>query len=92
MFGFLSTEGGTNYSGYSNPELDTLLTDATATNDIDERADIYGQAVDILQEENPIIYLYRLRSLTAYSTDIAGVETFADGVVHLSHAAFVEAG
>jgi peptide/nickel transport system substrate-binding protein len=91
MFSFLSTGGGTNYSGYSNTEVDDLLTEAASINDTEERAELYGQAVEILQEENPIVYLYRVRSLTAYSTDIAGVETFADGVVHLSHAAFVEA-
>jgi len=91
MFNFLSTGQGNNYSGYSNPEVDQLLTDAAQTTDISDRADLYGDATAIVQEENPIIYLYRLRSLTAYSTDIAGVETFADGVVHLSNAAFVEA-
>lgn len=91
MFNFLSTGGGANYAGYSNPDVDELLTQASQTNDIAERADLYGQAVTQVQEDNPIIYLYRIRSLTGYSTDIAGVETFADGVVHLSNVAFVEA-
>lgn len=90
MFNFLSTGGGHNYSGYSNDDVDLLLTDAAETNDTAERADIYGEAVEKVQEDNPIIYLYRVRSLTAYSTGIAGIETFADGVVHLSNAAFVE--
>ena len=91
MYNFLSTGGGNNYSGYNNPEVDDLMTEAASVNDVDERADLYGQAIEIVQEDNPVIYLYRVRSLTAYSTGIAGVETFADGVVHLSHAAFVEA-
>ncbi|MBG6183136.1 peptide/nickel transport system substrate-binding protein [Arthrobacter sp. CAN_A214] len=91
MYNFLSTGGGANYSGYSNPEVDELLTQAAQSNDIEERSELYGQAVTQVQEDNPIIYLYRVRSLTGYSTDIAGVETFADGVVHLSNAAFVEA-
>lgn len=90
MFNFLSTGGGNNYSGYSNDDVDQLLTDAAETNDTAERADIYGEAVAKIQEDNPIIYLYRVRSLTAYSTGIAGIETFADGVVHLSRVAFVE--
>jgi peptide/nickel transport system substrate-binding protein len=91
MYNFLSTGGGNNYSGYSNEKVDELMSKAAAVNDTDERADLYGQVVEIVQEDNPVIYLYRVRSLTAYTTDIAGVETFADGVVHLSHAAFVEA-
>ncbi|KGJ78373.1 ABC transporter substrate-binding protein [Cryobacterium roopkundense] len=90
MFNFLSTGGGNNYSGYSNADVDTLLADAAATTDVSHRADLYGQAVAQVQEDNPIVYLYRQRSLTAYSTDIAGIHTFADGVVHLSDVAFVE--
>ena len=91
MYNFLATGGGNNYSGYSNSAVDDLMAEAAATNDTADRAELYGQAVQIVQEDNPVIYLYRVRSLTAYTTDIAGVETFADGVVHLSHAAFVEA-
>ncbi|KQR66517.1 ABC transporter substrate-binding protein [Frigoribacterium sp. Leaf172] len=90
-YNFLSTGGGNNYSGYSSDEVDDLLTRAAATNDIDERADLYGQAVAQVQEDDPIIYLYRVRSLTALSNEIAGVSTYADGVVRLSNAAFVEA-
>ncbi|MDY0944713.1 ABC transporter substrate-binding protein [Frigoribacterium sp. CFBP9039] len=90
-YNFLSTGGGNNYSGYSSEEVDDLLTRAATTNDVDERADLYGQAVAQVQEDDPIIYLYRVRSLTALSNEIAGVSTFADGVVRLSNAAFVEA-
>ncbi len=90
MFNFLSTGGGNNYSGYSNPEVDDTLKSAAQTNDDGERAELYGQAVAQVQEDNPLIYLYRQRSLTAYTTNVAGIETYADGVVHLSNAAFVE--
>ncbi|GAB3547809.1 ABC transporter substrate-binding protein [Arthrobacter tumbae] len=89
MFNFLATGGGNNYSGYNNPEVDQLLKSAAQVNDDGERAELYGQVVEQLQEDNPLIYLYRQRSLTAYSTDVAGIETFADGVVHLSNAAFL---
>jgi peptide/nickel transport system substrate-binding protein len=91
MYNFLSTGGGNNYSGYSSPEVDELLTEASQSNDIEERSELYGQAVTQVQEDNPIIYLYRQRNITAHTTNIAGVQTFTDGVVHLSNAAFVEA-
>ncbi|MHA7292388.1 ABC transporter substrate-binding protein [Arthrobacter sp. HLT1-21] len=91
MFNFLSTGGGNNYSGYSEDDVDALLQQAAQTIDEGERADLYGQVIEKVQEDNPLIYLYRVRSLTAYTTDIAGVETFADGVVHLSNVAFVDA-
>jgi len=90
MFNFLGTGQGNNYSGYSNADVDELLTEATATTDVSDRAELYGQVSAQVQEDNPIIYLYRQRSITAFSTGIAGIETFADGVVHLSNVAFVE--
>ncbi|HEY1156962.1 MAG TPA: ABC transporter substrate-binding protein, partial [Arthrobacter sp.] len=90
MYNFLATGGGNNYSGYSNPAVDKLLTDASASTDQAARAALYGKAVQQVQADNPIIYLYRIHSLTAYSNKVAGVETFADGVVHLSNAAFVK--
>jgi peptide/nickel transport system substrate-binding protein len=45
--------------------------------------------VEIIQRDLPILYIYRLRNLTAYTTDVAGVETFADGVVRLGRAGFL---
>lgn len=71
MFNFLSTGGGNNYSGYSNPAVDDLLTRAAQINDVGERAALYGQAVELVQQDNPLIYLYRQRNLTAYSTDVS---------------------
>lgn len=90
MYNFLATGGGNNYSGYSNPAVDKLLTDASTTTDQAARSALYGKAVQQVQADNPVIYLYRIHSLTAYSTKVAGIETFADGVVHLSNAAFVK--
>lgn len=92
MYNFLSTGAGNNYSGYSNPEVDDLLTEAATVIDPAERADLYGQVVTQVQEDAPIIYLYRTRNLTGHADEVAGISTYADGVVRLSHAAFVEAG
>jgi peptide/nickel transport system substrate-binding protein len=90
MYNFLSTGGGNNVAGYSSPDMDKLLSAASQSNDTAERAVLYGQAVSLVQQDNPIIYLYRTRSLTAYSTSVAGISTYSDGVVHLSNAAFVQ--
>lgn len=89
MSTFLSTGAGNNVSGYSNPEVDRLLREATQVNDQATRAGIYGQVVGIVQRDLPILYLYRERNLTAYTTDVAGIATFADGVVRLGRAAFL---
>ncbi|WOF22725.1 ABC transporter substrate-binding protein [Microbacterium betulae] len=89
-FNFLTTGAGNNYSGYSDAEVDELLTRATETFDTDERAELYGEAIAQVQQDNPVVYLYRTRSLTGYTADVAGIGTYADGVVRLGQAAFVE--
>jgi peptide/nickel transport system substrate-binding protein len=43
----------------------------------------------MIQQQNPIVYTYRLRNLTVYSTRVAGIEVYSDGVVRLGKAAFV---
>ncbi len=89
---FLGTGGGNNYPGYSDPDVDDLISRAAQATDQQERADLYGQLVTKVQQDDPIIYLYRTRSITGVSKDVAGVSTYADGVVRLSQAAFVEGG
>jgi peptide/nickel transport system substrate-binding protein len=92
MFNFLTTGGGNNYSGYSDETVDRLMSEAARSTDPAERADAYASVIEQLREDNPIIYLYRVRNLAAYSTDIAGAELYPDGVVRLSRVAFVEEG
>ena len=43
-----------------------------------------------MHADDPIIYLYRPRNLTAYSKDVAASRVYADGVVRLGKAAFVK--
>lgn len=86
---FLATGKAANYSGYSSATVDGLLARATQSTDVATRADLYGQAVQLLQKDNPVVYTYRLRSLTAHSTSVTGIEVYSDGVVRLGKAAFV---
>lgn len=90
MYAFLATGGGNNYSGYSNPKADALLDRAAQQTDPAQRAQTYGQVVQQVQKDDPLIYLYRQRNLTAYSTRVAGVSTYADGVVRLGRVAFLK--
>ena len=88
-FNFLTTGAGQNTMGYSNAEVDELLTDASSETDTAKRADLYGKAIAQVQEDNPIVYLYRQRNLTGLSKQIAGVSVFSDGVVRISGAAYL---
>lgn len=89
LYSFLYTGGGNNYTGLDDEEMNGLLDEAAELTDTDERAQAYGEVSRRSHETNSIIYLYRERYLTAYTEDLAGVQVYADGVVHLSHAGFV---
>jgi peptide/nickel transport system substrate-binding protein len=69
--------------------MDSLLAQAAGTTDVTERATLYGQAVEELQEQNPVVYTYRTRNLTVHTRTVTGVEVYTDGVVRLGKAAFV---
>ncbi len=70
---------GNNFVMYSNPEVDSLLTEADATNDFDKRRAIYHKLHAILAEEAPYTYLWTLKQHAAHSTRLTGVrvEPFA---------------
>jgi peptide/nickel transport system substrate-binding protein len=83
---FVATGGSQNVSGYSNPELDRLLEQARRSGDATERADLYGQVQQQLQEDVPLVYVYRQRNLTGVSKQVSGVQVFADGILRVAFA------
>jgi len=70
---FLITDGYWNWSGYSNPEVDRLLTEAQRTSDVATRRDLYGQVMAIVNEDVPIIWLTNQVRLVATSDKLEGV-------------------
>ena len=48
-------------SYYSSPELDALLDEAHATLDRGVREEAYGAALELIQDEAPVIFLYKQR-------------------------------
>ncbi|MEH0932439.1 ABC transporter substrate-binding protein [Micromonospora sp. CPCC 205558] len=85
---FVGTGASQNVAGYSNPQLDTLLTQARQAGDIEQRRKLYGQAVTLLQQDDALIYLYRQRNLTAVSKQIQGLQVYPDGVIRAAFAGF----
>ncbi|RVT85118.1 ABC transporter substrate-binding protein [Rhodobacteraceae bacterium CCMM004] len=53
VYGQLTTGGGLNWGGYSNPEVDRLLEAGRTALDQDARADAYRRAATIIAEELP---------------------------------------
>ncbi|TCC07582.1 ABC transporter substrate-binding protein [Kribbella soli] len=90
IFNFVGTTGSQNVSGYSNPALDKLLTDARQSTDQAERVKLYGQVTTLLQQDDPIIYMYRQRNLTGVSKKLLGIQVYPDGVIRTAFAGFAK--
>jgi peptide/nickel transport system substrate-binding protein len=63
---------GGNYCRYSNPELDQLYVEGRATNDVEERKEIYTKAAQILNDEVPAIFLWSPNSFFAVNNRVQG--------------------
>jgi peptide/nickel transport system substrate-binding protein len=65
MFSIFATgaqgTAGYNWGYYSNPELDTLLEEASAEPDEAKRMELYGSAQELLVEDSPALYVYEKR-------------------------------
>jgi peptide/nickel transport system substrate-binding protein len=83
---YLSTGGGQNVAGYSDPALDELLTRARTSTDQAERVRLYGEVVTAIHQADPIVYLYRERNFTGVTDKVAGVQVFPDGIVRVAFA------
>ncbi len=59
-----------NESGYSNPEFDSILTQAEGTLDVDARRELVGQLEVIMQEEGPIVQPFWQSIFTAYDKKV----------------------
>ncbi|MEV4619228.1 ABC transporter substrate-binding protein [Asanoa sp. NPDC049573] len=87
---FVGTGGSQNVAGSSNPALDAVLDQARQATSVDERKKLYGQAVTLLHDDNPLVYLYRQANLTAFSNKVKGVQVFPDGVIRAAFAGFAK--
>ncbi|MCA0894950.1 peptide ABC transporter substrate-binding protein [Microbulbifer agarilyticus] len=59
MLKLLLTDGGSNYSKYSNAKYDELLAKSSKELDVNKRAEYYAQAEEILAEDMPIAPIYQ---------------------------------
>ena len=90
IFNFVGTTGSQNVAGYSSPDVDKLLTDARQATDQAERTKLYGDVVTKLQQDDPLIYMYRQRNLTGVSKKLLGIQVYPDGVIRTAFAGFAK--
>lgn len=71
-----------NYFGYSNPEMDTLIDDASSTLDDDERRAKYADIQEQLHADVPWLFMYRGANYTAVSDDVDTIHTLEGPSFH----------
>ncbi|MEH1168115.1 ABC transporter substrate-binding protein [Micromonospora sp. CPCC 205539] len=69
-----STNGSSNYYGYSNPQFDKLVTEGSAAKTQDEAIAKYQQAEDILAKDMPVIPLRFGENVFGHSAKVKNVE------------------
>ena len=85
---FLATSGSRNFSGYSNPRLDLILSNGMKATSTKARSTLYRAALQIVGAERPMIFLSNPRSRLGSSTDVMGVGLTYNGGLDLVHARF----
>lgn len=78
---YAAAEPGTpfvNASGYSNPEVDELLREAASQPAADARAELYGQAAEIIARDVPSLVLYNELSAEVTNQGLRGLRQALD--------------
>lgn len=73
---FFTTQGGLNYMGYSNPEVDALFKRAKSKEALDKevRQQIYVQLSRLISEEQPVDFLVFNRANLGFQKNVMGIE------------------
>ncbi|PRB58933.1 ABC transporter substrate-binding protein [Erwinia billingiae] len=84
IFSFINSKGTLNDGRYSNPQVDSWLTEARQTNDQATRQALYDKVVKQLQTDVPIAYLYFEPRIFGMNKKLQGFKAWPDGLVRLA--------
>jgi peptide/nickel transport system substrate-binding protein len=76
------TDGSSNYQGYSNPQVDQLLTQAATEVDQDARKALYDQAAKLIVDDVSYLYLYNPDVVQAWAPGLTGYQIRADRAIN----------
>jgi peptide/nickel transport system substrate-binding protein len=76
------TDGSSNYQGYSNPEVDRLLTAASTEVDENARKGLYDQAAKLIVDDVSYLYLYNPDVVQAWVPGLTGYRIRADRAIN----------
>jgi peptide/nickel transport system substrate-binding protein len=68
----VTNQQGQNYTGFSNKDVDVLVDDAGNTLDLEKRKSDYAQALKLLNDSYPIIWMYDRLGLDAFRSSVSG--------------------
>lgn len=68
--GYASDGPNTQYTHYSNAEVDALLAEAATTFDAEARNTLYDQIQVLIRDDAPVTYLFRPDTLSAYNSKL----------------------
>jgi peptide/nickel transport system substrate-binding protein len=75
------TGGPNNYQGYSNAEVDALLTAASTEVDEDSRKELYDRAAQQIVDDVSYLYLYNPDVVQAWASGLTGYRIRADRAI-----------
>jgi len=73
-----------NFTGYSNPKVDQLLTEGRKTQGFDARKAIYKQVNKMVVDDAPYIYMYNPANINAYRSYVKGYAARPDQAVNFT--------
>jgi peptide/nickel transport system substrate-binding protein len=82
---FVVTGQPLNWPQISNPELDDLIIQARFESDEAGRKELYDQAMEIIHDEVPFIYLTHKFNTLGVSKNITGFEYISDGIIRTAN-------
>jgi peptide/nickel transport system substrate-binding protein len=83
IYSFYVCGGGLNDNHYCNPEVDKILGEARLTTDVAARKALYEKFDSIVNDEQPIIYLYFDKWIWGMPAKLSGFTPYPDGMIRL---------
>ncbi len=83
MFSHLTTGGANNWGKYSNPKVDELLRQARSSPSQAERKRFYTEAVRLLIEDSPLVFVHHDAWTKAWDERVQGYVEIPDGRMRL---------
>lgn len=75
MYQTYHSDGPSNHYCIKNQDLDKLILDARATNDIEKRKECYSKALDIIMDEAVEMPVYQRKNMYIFNPEVIDVET-----------------